>query len=364
MDKEKILDPYNHLKKNYGKVGSIVSFLSPYKIYLFYNRKIKLKEIKNFLESSESYSLLKHEQAVKIFNKTITFHWRDVLQVDLFYIDRLKDENDGVRFILTGVDVFTRFGFCEPLINKSAREVTNKLEIIFNRLGVLPKVVCSDKGSEFKNQYTETFLKKHKIKIFYAQTDPKAACVERLQKTFQLLIYKYLVEKETYRYIDVLQQLMRNYNETPHSFLENLSPALAENPENWDRVSSAHSKHYARLRTKKIKPCFKIGDIVRVSLIKSKFRRAYDISHSYQRYIVHEIDKKHLVPLFILKNENDQILTGKFYGSQLQKINIETYRSYPIKERKTKKGKEYLMRFIGYNEEYDQWLPANQLEKI
>ena len=364
MDKEKITDPYKHLKKNYGKPGSIVSFLSPHKIYLFYNGEIKMKDIKKFLETSESYTLLKHEQSVKIFNKTITFHWRDVLQVDLFYIDRLQNENDGVKYILTAIDVFTRFGFCEPVMNKTAKEVTNKLEIIFNRLGVLPKVVCSDKGSEFKNRYTEKFLKNHKIKFFYAQTDPKAACVERLQKTFQLLIYKYLVENESYRYIDVLQQLMRNYNETPHSFLDNLSPASAEKPENWDIVSAAHSKHYARMRTKKIKPRFKIGDVVRISLKKSKFRRAYDISHSYQRYIVHEIDKKHLVPLYILKNELDQILTGKFHGSQLQKINIETYRSYPIKERNTKKGKEYLMRFIGYDKEYDQWLPANQLEKI
>ena len=141
-----------------------------------------MKDIYKFLETSESYSLLKYEQPIRIFNKTITFHWRDVIQVDLFYVDRLKDENDGVKYILTAIDVFTRFGFCEPIKDKSGPTVTNKLKTIFNRLGVLPKTICSDQGSEFKNCHIVNYLKGHKIKSVYAQADPKAACVERLQK--------------------------------------------------------------------------------------------------------------------------------------------------------------------------------------
>ena len=87
MDREKITNPYKHLKKNYGKPRSAVSFLSPKKIYDFYNGNIKMKDIYKFLETSESYSLLKYKQPIRIFNKTITFHWRDVIQVDLFYVD-------------------------------------------------------------------------------------------------------------------------------------------------------------------------------------------------------------------------------------------------------------------------------------
>ena len=283
---------------------------------------------------------------------------------NVIYEWSLSAENDGVKYILTIIDVFTRYAYCEPLQDKSARSVTSKLETIFNRLGVLPKVFCTDKGSEFNNRYTQNFLKSHKIKFFYAQTEPKAAVVERFQKTFQLLIYKYLVENETYRYLDFLQRLMRNYNETPHSFLDNLSPAKAENPKNWDNVASSHSKHYSRIRTKKIAPRFKKGDVVRVSLKKSKFKRAYDISHSYQRYLIHEVNTAKLVPLYILKNEHNQILTGKFYGNQLVKINLKTYRGYPIDERKGKKSKEYLFRFTGYDKSYDMWLPDSQLEKI
>lgn len=110
-----------------------------------------MKDIYKFLETTESYSLLKYEKSIKMFNKTIKFHWHDVTQMDLFYVDNLKDDNDGGMYILTVINIFTRYVFCEPLKSKSALEVTNKLRIIFNRLSVLPKNVFSDSGSESKN---------------------------------------------------------------------------------------------------------------------------------------------------------------------------------------------------------------------
>ena len=57
-------------------------------------------------------------------------------------------------------------------------------------------------------------------------------------------------------------------------------------------------------------------------------------------------------------------MTRKFHGNQLVKINIKAYRSYPINERNTKKGKEYLMHFIGYNEDYDKWIPETKMVDI
>lgn len=71
-----------------------------------------------------------------------------------------------------------------------------------------------------------------------------------------------------------------------------------------------------------------------------------------------------MVPLYILRNECGDVLSGKFHGNQLVKINIKAYRSYPVSERNTKKGKEYKMRFIGYNEDYDESIPASKMVDI
>ena len=82
-----IKNPIDHLKQNYGKSDSVVSFLSPRRIYDFYNKKLTMKEILEFLETSESYTLLKFEQKRRIFDKTLVYHPRDLFQGDLFYFD-------------------------------------------------------------------------------------------------------------------------------------------------------------------------------------------------------------------------------------------------------------------------------------
>ena len=85
------------------------------------------------------------------------------------------------------------------------------------------------------------------------------------------------------------------------------------------------------------------------------------------RYIVHQIDKKHLVPLYILRNERGDVLTGKFHGNQLVKINIKAYRSYPVSERNTKKGKEYkcvlldIMKIMMNGYQPPKWLIFSQI---
>ena len=69
MDKLILTNPYKHFKKNYGKVGNKVTVMAPKKLYQFYNRKIKMKDIYKFLETTESYSLLKYEQSIKTLIK-------------------------------------------------------------------------------------------------------------------------------------------------------------------------------------------------------------------------------------------------------------------------------------------------------
>ena len=81
---EILKNPEKHLRDNYGNTDSPVSFLSSGKIYRFYNRQLSMKKIKEFLTTSESYTLLKPEKSRRIFNTTITYEPRDLVQADLF----------------------------------------------------------------------------------------------------------------------------------------------------------------------------------------------------------------------------------------------------------------------------------------
>lgn len=73
---------------------------------------------------------------------------------------------------------------------------------------------------------TKTYLNDQGIHVFYtnnAQT--KSNYAEAVIKNLKRKIYSLFTEHETYRYIDVLQDLVFSYNHTPHQSLGNIAPA-------------------------------------------------------------------------------------------------------------------------------------------
>ncbi len=73
-----------------------------------------------------------------------------VFQIDLIDMRHLPDEN--YKWILHGIDHWSKFQFAYPLINKSAVDVAVALQkYVFPILG-LPSILQSDNGREFVNK--------------------------------------------------------------------------------------------------------------------------------------------------------------------------------------------------------------------
>lgn len=62
-------------------------------------------------------------------------------------------QNDGYKYLLTVIDVLTKYAFVKPLKNKTALTVTRAFRDILDNGRGWPKVVSSDKGTEFKNHH-------------------------------------------------------------------------------------------------------------------------------------------------------------------------------------------------------------------
>ena len=95
-------------------------------------------------------------------------------------------EGNTNKYILTGIDIASRYKVARPLRTKKSREVTFSLEAICKRSGVFkfPKTFQCDNGSEFKNEVTK-LLEKHSVEIQRATTKYKhihTAFVEAFNK--------------------------------------------------------------------------------------------------------------------------------------------------------------------------------------
>ena len=75
------------------------------------------------------------------------------------------EQNDKKRFLLTIVDVLSRFAFVRPLQRKTPAEVVAALESVVRQGGVTPGALHTDRGTEFYNTQMKAWLKKHDIMI-------------------------------------------------------------------------------------------------------------------------------------------------------------------------------------------------------
>ncbi len=97
-------------------------------------------------------------------------------------MDSLSKENNGYKYILTVIDVFSKYAWVEPLKTKSGENLVKAFEKIL-RKGRKPEKLHSDKGTEFTNKLFQTFLKKKIILFFTTYNETKASIFERFNRT-------------------------------------------------------------------------------------------------------------------------------------------------------------------------------------
>ena len=115
-------------------------------------------------------------------------------QLDLLYMPHNVFEGNTYKYILTGIDVASRYKVARPLRTKKSSEVAFVLGAIYKKGGVFkyPKTFQCDNGSEFKNEVTK-LLEKHNVEIRRATTKYKhthTAFVEAFNKELAKLLFK------------------------------------------------------------------------------------------------------------------------------------------------------------------------------
>ena len=113
---------------------------------------ISKQQIRKWLRERQSYTL--HKPAQKRFkrNRTTVFYKDELWQMDLCDMRALKEYNDGVTFLLTVIDVFSKNAFAKPLLDKKGSTVLNAFQMILEESDRKPSNVQTDHGSEFVNR--------------------------------------------------------------------------------------------------------------------------------------------------------------------------------------------------------------------
>jgi hypothetical protein len=280
--------------------------------------------------------------------------------VDLMDMSNISQENDGVHFVLVAIDIFSRYTWLEPLKTKHGTSVVNAFSKIFAE-GRQPYKMRSDKGKEFTARVVQKYLKDQGVGHFVTQNQVKANYAERVIKTIKGKIYKYFTKKQTYRYIDHLQDFAYSYNHTYHRSIK-MKP-VDVNKQNEAALVEQQYGHPKKQKIRSFK--FDVGDHVRISYLRTTFTREYHEKWSTEIFTVMNRHMRDGIPVYTLDDYAGEDVIGTFYEDELQLIDMpEVFRIEKVLRRCTVKGqKQHLVRWAGWPSKYDSWIDAKELQE-
>ena len=282
---------------------------------------------KSTLQSIPAYTLHKSIKYSFKRTKTLVQGIDDEWQVDLVDVSNISGSNSKFKFILTCIDVFSKFAWAIPILNKSAASSTEAFKLIL-KSGRLPNDIYSDDGNEFKGE-CKKFLEAKGIQIYVSTTKVKAAVVERFNRTLKDKMYRYFtfkkdVEKTTNlynkRYLEVLPKLIQAYNNTYHRSIK-MTPNQVNEKNKDDVFFNLYGYKSNEGDESLVKIRFKPGMYVRLVKSKNIFEKGYTASWSKNIFIIDKVYAQ--IPiLYQVKNMDTGLIEGTYYAEELQNVQL------------------------------------------
>ena len=180
-------------------------------------------------------------------------------------------------------------------------------------------------------------------------SEGKSVVAERFIKTRKNKIYKYITSISKIVYIDKLDDIVNEYNNTYHTTIK-MKPI--------DVKDNAYINTDKEVNDKD--PKFKVGDSVRISKYKNIFAKGYTPNWPAEVSVIKEV--KNTVPwTYVISDLNSEETTGIFYEKELQKTNQEVFRIEKVIKRK---GDKVYIKSKGYDNSFNSWIDKKDLVSI
>ena len=197
-----------------------------------------------------------HKPITKKFKKRkIHVAFKDnIWGTDLADMQLLRRYNKGIRFLLCVIDIFSKYAWVVPLKDKKGGSIVTAFQSILKQSNRKPNKIWIDKGSEFYNASFTKWLQDNDIVMYSTNNEGKSVVAERFIRMLKSKIYKYMTSISKNVYIDKLDDIVNEYNNTYHTTIK-MKPI--------DVKDNTYINTDKKIDNKD--PKFKVGDSIRIS---------------------------------------------------------------------------------------------------
>ena len=131
----------------------------------------------------------------------------------------LSKFNKGFRFLLCVLDIFSKYAWVVPLKYKKGISIVNAFQKILKESNKKPNKIWVDRGSKFYNNSFKKWLQDNVV-IYSTNYKGKSVIAERFIRTLKNKIYRYMTSLSENVYIDKLDDIVKEYNNTYHKSIK------------------------------------------------------------------------------------------------------------------------------------------------
>ena len=218
--------------------------------------------------------------------------------VDLADMQLLSKYNKGIRFLLRVIHIFSKYAWVVPLKDKKGITIVKAFQLILKQSNSKrkPNKIWVNKGSEFYNAYFKKWLRDNDIVMYSTHNEGKSVVSERFIRTLKSKIYKYMTSISKNVYINKLDDIVDEYNNTYHTKIK-MKPIDVKDNTYINTSKEINNKD----------PKFKVGDHVRISIrnrpnwceevfVIKKFKNTVPWT-----YVINDLNGEEIIGTFYLK---------------------------------------------------------------
>ncbi|KAG5895681.1 hypothetical protein JTB14_027004 [Gonioctena quinquepunctata] len=111
-------------------------------------------------------------------------------------------------------------------------------------------------------------------------------------------------------------------------------------------------------KMKKLKPKYRVNDIVRISKYKNLFEKGYEANFTTELFKVVKVNSTY-PPTYILEDMDKNPIQGSFYEAELQKTQNPDV--YLVEKMLKRKGRNVFVKWLGFSNEHNSWVSKNAI---
>ena len=152
----------------------------------------------------------------------------EIWAADLIDMQAFSKDNNGIKYLLTVIDIFSKFVWIITLKQKTGQEVARAFSMVLKERR--PSKMWVDRGCEFYNKDVRKL-----VELYSIENEEKSCVIERFNRTINEKMFKYFSADNTRKYVDVLDLLVDQYNNSIHSSIT-MNPKEASSKKNENKV--------------------------------------------------------------------------------------------------------------------------------